>query len=334
MAVSEGLPVVPAFQLDIQTDEERWLIRSIWGKGAVGMIGGPPKSYKTWMGLEMAFSVATGLAFLGRFAVEHRGRALVYLAEDALPLVRSRIESLCAHHGVDIRALDLHVITAPELRLDLANYQEKLRQTVQRLRPHLILLDPLVRLHRLDENNASEMSGLLGYLRALQREHDVAVVLVHHVSKRARPQPGQALRGTSDLHAWTDCAAYLAWNNEKLHLMLEHRAARPPEPMVLDLVCGPDVAGVHLEVRGEVAAGQQSERTPLMDRVISALRHTAKPMPRGELRDALKVNNERLGTALAALRENGRVRQTPKGWTLPERHSETKDGDQSRLPQT
>jgi hypothetical protein len=333
VAVSEGLPVVPAFQLDIQTDEERWLIRSIWGKGAVGMIGGTPKSYKTWMGLEMAFSVATGLAFLGKFAVEHQGRALIYLAEDALPLVRARIESLCAHHGVDIRALDLHVITAPELRLDLANYQEKLRHTVERLRPHLILLDPLVRLHRLDENNASEMSGLLGYLRALQREHDVAVVLVHHVSKRARPQPGQALRGTSDLHAWTDCAAYLAWNNERLHLTLEHRAARPPEPMVLDLVSGPDVAGVHLEVRGDVATGQPSEKTPLMDRVISALRHAAKPMTRGELREGLKVNNERLGTTLADLRENGRVRQTPKGWTLPERQSESTDGDQGRLPQ-
>ena len=70
-----------------------------------------------------------------------------------------------------------------------------------------------------------------------------------------------------------------------------------------------------------------------MDRVMNALRHAANPMTRGELREALKVNNERLGTALSALRETDRVRQTPKGWTLPGRCSDSTDGDQDRLPQ-
>jgi RecA-family ATPase len=170
------------------------------------MIAGSAKSYKTWTSLELAFSVASGLPFLSQFPVEQPGRALVYLAEDALPLVRSRIESLCAHHHFDIRQLDLYVITEPVVRLDLADHQEKLRQTVVNLKPRLLILDPLVRLHRLDENNATEMSGLLGYLRALQRSQDVAIILVHHVSKRSRAQQGQAMRGTSDLHAWTDCA--------------------------------------------------------------------------------------------------------------------------------
>ncbi|MFT4605590.1 MAG: hypothetical protein ACI9W4_002333 [Rhodothermales bacterium] len=30
--------------------------------------------------------------------------------------------------------------------------------------------------------------------------------LTHHMAKRSRGDPGQALRGSSDLHAWTDSA--------------------------------------------------------------------------------------------------------------------------------
>jgi len=337
--VSQTLPAVPAHELAIQTDDERWLIRSVWGLSAVGMIAGSAKSYKTWTGLELAFSVATGLPFLGKFPVEQRGRALVYLAEDALPLVRGRIESLCVHRKFDIRALDLFVITVPELRLDLAGHQEKLRQTVAHLKPRLLLLDPLVRLHRLDENNATEMSGLLGYLRALQRELDVAIVLAHHVSKRARPQQGQAMRGTSDLHAWTDCAAYLAWQNKQLHLTLEHRAAKPPPPIVIDLVSGPEGDAAHLEVLEEGVVRSGDESTPTLSLATKLYRliwNSAKPISRTELRGLLKVNNEKLGALLANLEHHGRIRRTPQGWVPTSRPEAAvrKAGEtqQGRLP--
>jgi hypothetical protein len=68
-----------------------------------------------------------------------------------------------------------------------------------------------VRLHRIDENLAGEMSALLGELRALQREHHVAIVLVHHVRKNGSPrgQDGQSLRGSGDRHAWGDSNLYL-----------------------------------------------------------------------------------------------------------------------------
>jgi RecA-family ATPase len=64
-------------------------------------------------------------------------------------------------------------------------------------------------LHRLDENSAADISQLLGFLRELQRTHDTAIVLVHHASKKHRAQPGQALRGSSDLHAFGDSNACL-----------------------------------------------------------------------------------------------------------------------------
>ena len=156
----------------------------------------------------MALSVASETSVLGCFHVAQPGPELVYLAEYALPLVRDRIEALCLHRNLDIGSVDLQVITSPVLRLDRHDDQQRLNATVEMLRPHIVLLDPLVRPHRLDENSASDISRLLGYLRELQRTFDCAVAIVHHASRKHRAQPGQAL------HAFGDANAYLFGANE------------------------------------------------------------------------------------------------------------------------
>ena len=224
------LPVSRAGELEIRSPDQQWLIRAIWSRCAVGIIGGAPKCCKSWLGLDMAVSVASGSPCLGRFPVEQAGPTLVFLAEDAIPAVRARIEALCTQRRIDIDRLDLHVITASTLRLDLAGDQERLKATLADLQPRLLVLDPLVRLHRLDENSAADISKLLGFIREMQRTFDTAIVLVHHASKKHRAQPGQSLRGSSDLHAFGDSNAYLARRKDRITLTLEHRSAKSINP--------------------------------------------------------------------------------------------------------
>ena len=313
-APQETLPVVRAGAIEAQTAADHWLIRSLWGSAAVGIIGGAPKCCKSWLGLDMAVSVASGTPCLDRFAVEKPGPSLVFLAEDALPTVRSRIEAICSHRNLDIQVLDLHVITVPVLRLDLAKDQQRLLATVAQIRPRLLLLDPLVRLHRLDENSASEISGLLGFLRELQRAADVAVVLVHHASKKQRAQPGQTLRGSSDLHAFGDSNAYLANRGDHLLLTIEHRAAKVPEPMALSLVSRPDGSATHLALKGDATVPAIQGPDALADAVRDLLRRAAAPRTRQDLRTELRVNNERLGKVLDDLEKRHLIESTPKGW--------------------
>lgn len=312
--MSDALPVLRAGQLEQQPQEQRWLIEGLWARSAIGLIGGAPKCCKTWFGLDMAVSVASATAAMGHFAVIQSGPALVYLAEDALPQVRSRIEALCRQRGIDIECLDLHVITAPVLRLDLAADQDRLAETIDRLRPRLVLLDPLVRMHRLDENSAAEISGLLGYIRDLQRRFDTAIVLVHHASKKHRSQPGQALRGSSDLHAIGDCNAYLARTGDHIVLTIEHRAARSPEPMALELVTGADDGAIQLRVR----SGGPEDSAPKPDlgvRVVDVLTRASEPLSRGAIRERLRVNNKRLGDTLAVLAAANLITHTGAGWS-------------------
>jgi hypothetical protein len=322
----EGLPTSRADALDPGGGggAVQWRIDKVWGEG-VGILGGPPKCAKSWFGLDLAVSLASATPFLGRFAALDPGPTLVYLAEDALPQVRARIAGICLHRAIDLAALDLHVITAPAIRLDQPADQGRLAATLDRIRPKLLLLDPLVRLHRLDENSSADISALLGYLRELQRRFDVAIVVVHHMRKSVRAHLGQALRGSGDLHAWNDHGAYLTRTGPRgvqIRLTLEHRAAPALDPVTLALVSRADGSGTHLEI---VDAPESDRDDPpaapaaasLHDRVVSAILLAGRPLSRAQLRDTLRVNNNRLGHVLCELEHSGRVCRSEAGIALP-----------------
>jgi hypothetical protein len=148
----------------------------------------------------------------------------------ALHIVRRRLEGICAAGGVGLNDLDVQVITAPSLRLDLEADRARLEETVATLKPRLLVLDPFVRLHRIDENVSGDVAPLLAFLRELQRRHAIAVVLVHHAKKGAGTiRAGQALRGSSEFHAWGDSNLYLRRDsNDRIVLTVEHRAAAMP----------------------------------------------------------------------------------------------------------
>jgi hypothetical protein len=81
----------------------------------------------------MALSVATGAASVDEYAVPELGPVLVYLAEDALPVVRERIGGMVKHRGLDLTQVKIHVITVPVLRLDRDPDRTRLLETSKRL---------------------------------------------------------------------------------------------------------------------------------------------------------------------------------------------------------
>ena len=135
------LPVVRVGEIKSEESAQRWLVEGLWGARSVGVIGGAPKCAKTWLGLDMALSVATGTACLGKYAVPEPGPVLIYLAEDALLVVRERIEGMARHRGLDLGQVEIDVITAPVLRLDRDRDRTRLLETTKRLRPRLLLPD-------------------------------------------------------------------------------------------------------------------------------------------------------------------------------------------------
>ena len=288
-----------------------WLVEHLWAHQAVGVLGGSPKSCKTYLALEIALAVATGTPCLGRFHVPEPGPVLLFAAEDTPVNIRARLRDLAQVRSVDFDALPVFLILTDQLRLDLKPDLERLVHAIHARQPRLLILDPFVRMHRLQENSAQEISGLLADLRALQRRFGLAVLLVHHTRKTNGQASGQDLRGSGDLHAWGDTNLYLHRRQDLLRLTVEHRAAAAPEPVDLALH-GQEPA--HLVV--DDTPPQRRHFDPLDQQVIDTLHPHPTSMTQAQLRDLLKVRNQSLTATLHQLRDNGHIARSSHGWHL------------------
>jgi hypothetical protein len=267
-----------------------------------------PKTGKSFFALELAVAVASGTPGAGRWPVATPGPVLLLAAEDPVAVVVQRLAALAASRGRALAALPLALIAEPVVRLPEG--LARLAATVAHLRPQLLVLDPLIRLHRADENSAPEMAAILDGLRTLARDTACAVLLVHHARKApAGSSPGQGLRGSSDLHAFGDTNLYLRrlGTDGPLELRIEHRVAASPPPLRLRL---------HVTAHYAQFIGADVAVDPLRERTLTLVRRAATPLSTTTLRQTLGVRKQVLVHTLHALRAEGCLRRAGRdGWT-------------------
>jgi hypothetical protein len=183
-------------------------------------------------------------------------------------------------------------------------------------RPVLLILDPLVRLHAIDENAAGEIAALLGYLRLLQRKTGTAIALVHHSRKNisANGGAGYSLRGSSDLYAWVDSFLYLRRHHGQLMLSAEHRSASGAGPLPLELVSAE--SGPYLRLASASNVAELTPRDPLPDQILALLAQSSVPRTAESIRSTLQVRNQRLVETLRQLAEHRKIVRLPQGYLL------------------
>lgn len=312
---SEPFAILPVHQIQPRANPQRWLIETLFASSSVGLIGGPPKAFKTWIAAELALATCAGTPAFGRFAVPDPGPVLFFGAEDPPPDLKCRFDGIARARGVDLARIPLLLLDVAQLHLDDSAHLDRLRRTVALHRPRLLVLDPFVRLvGQLDENSAREVSCVLGALRTLQREHNVSVLLTHHMRKSPAAHPAQQLRGSGDFSAWADSGLYLTRRGDDRLLVIEHRSAVAPPPLRLRLTA---TDPVHLAICDPPNA---QAAAPLLDalstRIVEHLQTAARPLPTTRLRDTLRVRKADLLAALRAIESSGLVKKTPHGWAL------------------
>ena len=305
------LPTRAPVDLEDRPRHQHWLIDTLWGREAVGIIGGEPKCGKSFLALDLAVAVASGVPCLRHFPAAQPGPVLMYAAEDAGHLVRSRLEGIARAAATPFHHLDIAVIDVPALRLDHHSDRQGLHQTVERLTPRLLVLDPLVRLHGVDENAVAEIAPILGFLRDLQRQFNTAVVLVHHARKSAAARPGQALRGSSELHAWGDSNLYLRRRKGQIVMTVEHRAAVGLNDIELKLA--DDGQGAALRLRHDTAHDDAPHCETPEQRIIAVLADAQQPLSQRQIRERAATRHTTVATLLATLVREGRVEHDAAG---------------------
>jgi hypothetical protein len=303
---------VKASQLASTTAPLQWLLTGLFLRAGAGILGGAPKTGKSFFALELAVAVASQTSAAGYFEVPSAAPVLLLCAEDPHAVVIERLNALCRSRGRLLQSLPLDLIVEPVL---LPQGLDRLALTLAQSTPGLLLLDPLIRIHRADENSASEMSVILDGLRALSRDSQTAILLVHHARKAAPSSwPGTGLRGSSDLAAFGDSNLYFKRlaPNGLLELRVEHRAAASPDPLRFKLVIEDDGRTARFHT---VDNNPQEEPSAL--RILALLRNATEPLSSTTVRDKLGVRNQTVLRTLRALNDQGRVQRSGRdGWTL------------------
>lgn len=312
-------------EIEPQDPDKLWLVEDLWLDEGVGVLGGPPKHYKTWLAAELALSVALGIPAFGRYPVRHPGRVLFFGAEDSLAAFRTRFDAIAEIREVTLDKAPLYLLDVIALRLNTPEHIHRLEATIRQHEPRLLVLDPLVRIAAIDENSAAEVSAVLGALRRIQREFHLAVLLLHHTRKAAGSSPTLAFRGSGDFGAWSDSNLMLRKRKNELVLTLEHRSAPTPEPLVLGFRTKP---APHLALLRASERGLEPETDKLEAALLACLPRTGVARPTNDLREQVRRRKSDVLNALGRLKEQGRIERTKAGWR---RVPAYRTGDQASL---
>lgn len=230
----------------------RWLVKNIWTVGGCGFISGAPKSYKSWLGIDLAVSVAAGASFLGEYRVAEPGPVLYLQEEDDLRLVMERMSYIVeakvpgmfwqgqiTHTGGSSFRWD-----PPEGDIPIAlqvqtgftssdeGWQAWLDDTIQENGFKLVIIDTLgTTSGDVDTDKAQMlMERMLRPLKTLAKKHDAAITIIHHNKKNSgEGRAGNDMLGSVALHAWVDCALYARSRDVSGNVAIEREAKLAPE---------------------------------------------------------------------------------------------------------
>lgn len=228
-----------------------WLVEGVLTEGACGFIAGEPKTWKSWVGYDLALSIATGADFLGHFPVRNPGPVLYIQEEDPPPVLKTRGAKIWNGKTVDKFELDTDgrglfwLPPAQERKFDpdIDGYVQQgvvisddawqmwLDETIEegmtlngKTEPYrLMLIDTLMMTAgEVDENRAQEMTNkIFRPLKVISRKHNVSVIVIHHLNKGDKQRIGQRMLGSVANHAWGEDSLYLTHSSPRGTLKME-----------------------------------------------------------------------------------------------------------------
>ena len=188
--------------------------RGVLPIGGKCIIGGEPKSNKSWVILNMMLDLVRGRDIFGAkyksgipvLPVTRQYRVLYLEQELGDDGLRERLVGRDEGHPGIISGIaydNLLWFIKPRdtaMRLDTPEGRDFVDNEVKQVKPDVVFLDPLGKFHLSDENSSQEMGAVLRAADHLIEDHGCAVVFVHHTSKPFKDdirQGGNRLRGSS-----------------------------------------------------------------------------------------------------------------------------------------
>lgn len=215
--------------LQMKDVEVSWNVGGLIPKGAVAILASPAGYGKSWMLLDLAIECARGGKWLGHFQT-NLGKVLYIDEESSMPLMVKRLRQLLGGKSISGDGLELYFAIQQGLRFDDGDRVAILRQVLSELRPDLVIVDSLIRVHHAEENSASEMSEVFESVKRLVADYQCSFLFADHQRKMGNfsVSSDQLLRGSSEKAAFADTLLSLSRKDQTL--ICEHSKSRFTEP--------------------------------------------------------------------------------------------------------
>ena len=203
-----------------------FLVDQLIADQSIAMLVGPAKARKTWTLLELAIAIVTGRTAFGKYEIPVPGAVIIVLEESGRAALHRRLDALTRGNQIDPNELHhLHYAANLGVRLDNADWQDRLLDAGRQIRPRCIFLDPLVRLKGAtrDENKQNEIGPVLDYMRALRDDSQATVGFVHHTGHE-----GSHARGSSDFEGYWESKLKITRDAAGTTVNIGHREAEEP----------------------------------------------------------------------------------------------------------
>lgn len=176
-----------------------WLVEDWLPEHSVTFIVSPPESYKTWLLLDLAVSVASGTPFLGSYRINSTGPTMIIQQEDShegltdrLALIVEQKLKMTANIDSDtwqvpsMPDLPIYVHPSRMLRFDNKKVLEELEAQIAEIRPKVIMIDPLYSTTSVDNYMAASAEQMM-VLKTWRDKYGCSFVIAHHSKKNVDP---------------------------------------------------------------------------------------------------------------------------------------------------
>lgn len=196
-----------------------WDVDGFLPQSTIAFVAASPGSYKTWLTLDLAASIATGQPFLDRFQCRHRGTVIIAQQEDFTGQTADRIAVILRNKlkraVISVNDDDTIAMGAP-VRDDEASlhfhvdrklnfYDDEamggLEKVIQRMRPRLVLIDPFYSTVEMKDYMVEAVTKL-DVLKQWRDQYGTSFMLVHHTTKDTGTWDRTALWGSQFLNAF------------------------------------------------------------------------------------------------------------------------------------
>jgi hypothetical protein len=301
----------------------RWVVPDILPEG-VTLLAGKVKMGKSWMSLGLCVAVGSGGVALGTRRVE-QGEVLYLALEDNHRRLKERLEKLLPD-GAVLEGLHMGIEWP---RADEGGVKKLSAFLAEHPDTRLVVIDTLARFKPRANGRRTqydEERDAVDPLAPIAAEHNVAIVLVHHLREAESDDPLDMIHGSAGLTGGVDGALVLKRKrgHGDAYLHVDGRDIQNPTELALKF----DANAATWAVMGDAEEYRKSETRRV---ILKALEEADEPLGPKDVAEMVDLPENTVRQRLYQMSKDGEVKVVSRGRYVPHNNHDNHNNESPKV---